>query len=280
MDPSNAHPALSRLRARARGIARGFPRGLTRGLACAFVAALPLSAGCSFLERPAPSGSQYMLMLPAQEPVAGGKLGSAMVARFSAIPPFDERAFLYKTTDGTWRLDSYNGFMSDPSDMLCEGFARALERSGRFTMVGIEGISVRCDVTLDGIIEGFYADYTDAGGPAAVVEIRTYLLDGRGARTRLLMQMIGKGRAPIASDKPGDVAAAFSAATAQAIDAVVRALPADMGPMPPDAIAPQASAGSARSARPATSERALSSRAISESDARPEEVAVQPQNEG
>ena len=70
-----------------------------RAIAFALAAAAPIAAGCSFLERPAPSGSQYMMVLPAQQPVAGSKLGTAMVARFSAIPPFDERRFLYKTTD-------------------------------------------------------------------------------------------------------------------------------------------------------------------------------------
>lgn len=232
-----------------------------RAIAFALAATAPIMAGCSFLERPAPSGSQYMMMLPAQQPVAGSKLGTAMVARFSAIPPFDERRFLYKTTDGSWRVDSYNGFMSDPSDMLCDGFARGLEQSGRFTMVGIEGISVRCDVTLDGIIEGFYADYTGADGPAAVVEVRAYLLDGRGSRTRLVAQMIGRGRAAIAGDTPGDVASAFSAASAQAIAAVIGALPSEMGPMPSDATPSQA-------------------RQRLESEHPTGEVAVQPQNEG
>jgi ABC-type uncharacterized transport system auxiliary subunit len=205
---------------------------VTRALAAALATALPAAAGCSLLERPEAGGAQYMMALPAQQPVEGGKLGTVMVARFSAIPPFDARPFLYRTSDGTWRLDAYNGFMSDPSDMLCEGFARALERSGRFTMVGIEGISVRCDVTLDGIIEGFYADYSDKGAPAAIVEVRAYLLDGRGSRTRLVAQMMGRGRAPISGADPSDVAAAFSAATGEAIDAVVRALPAEMAPMP------------------------------------------------
>jgi len=232
-----------------------------RAIAFALAATAPIAAGCSFLERPAPSGSQYMMVIPAQQPVAGSKLGTAMVARLSAIPPFDERRFLYKTTDGSWRIDSYNGFMSDPSDMLCDGFARGLEQSGRFTMVGIEGISVRCDVTLDGIIEGFYADYTGADGPAAVVEVRAYLLDGRGSRTRLVAQMLGKGRAAIAGDKPGDVASAFAAASAQVIAAVIDALPSEMAPMPQDAPPSQA-------------------RQRLDGVHPTGEVAVQPQNEG
>jgi len=233
----------------------------SHAIAFALAAALPIAAGCAFLERPAPSGSQYLLMIPVQAPVAGSKLGTAMVARFSAIPPFDERGFLYKTTDGTWRVDGYNGFMSDPSDMLCEGFARGLEQSGRFTMVGIEGISVQCDLTLEGIIEGFYADYTGADGPAAVVEVLTYLLDGRGSRIGLVAQMRGKGRAAIASDKPGDIASAFAAASAQAIASVIGALPSKMGPVPQDAPPSQAWQRLDRGRQTG-------------------EVAVQPQNEG
>jgi hypothetical protein len=52
--------------------------------------------------------------------------------------------------------------------------------------------------------------------------------------------MLGKGRAAIAGDTPGDVASAFAAASAQAIAAVIDALPSEMAPMPQDAPPSQA----------------------------------------
>lgn len=214
---------------------RSSPSAPTRLLARTLVAgalgfAALVGAGCSILDRSEPSGSKYLLDPAAQKPVEGSVLGTATIARFSAFAPFDSRAFLYRTTDGSWRSDAYNGFLATPSDMLREAFARALERSGRFSLVEMEGVPIRCDFTIDGVIESFHADYATGGAPVAVVEVRAYLLDGRGSGLRVAAQMRGAGRANIEGDAPRDVAAALSAAAAEAIDAVIRALPASVAP--------------------------------------------------
>jgi ABC-type uncharacterized transport system auxiliary subunit len=203
--------------------------GLT-SVCATFTASIVMLAlgGCDAFNRGAPAGAQYLLAPSKQAHVEGSVLGTAMVMRFSAIPPFDGRQFLYKTSDGSWRADAYNGFLSDPSDMICDAAARAMTQSGRFSLVGIQGIAVRADFMLDGVIDAFYADYSDPSHPAAVVEIRSYLLDGRGARTRMIAHMAGKARAPITGSNPVDVSDAFSAAVAQALDQIVRGLPAEV----------------------------------------------------
>ena len=185
-------------------------------------------AGCDAFDRPAPTGAQYMLSPSKQAPIEGAALGTAMVMRFSAIPPFDGRPFLYKTSDGSWRADAYNGFLSDPSDMICDATARAFSRSGRFSLVGIQGLAVRCDFMIDGVIESFYSDYSDPERPVAVVEIHSYLLDGRGGRTRMIAHMGGKTRTPIQGAAPKDVADAFSVAVSEVLDQIVRGLPAEV----------------------------------------------------
>jgi ABC-type uncharacterized transport system auxiliary subunit len=183
-------------------------------------------AGCSLFDRSDVRGAQYLLAPTEQAKVDGAPLGSISVVRFSAVPPYDRRAFLYQTTDGSWRADTFNGFMSDPSDMMTEAFAAALARSGRATSVLGEGLSVRGDFSVNGVIERFYADYTDPAGAKAIVQLHVYLLDGRGLHSRLVGEYHGTGSAAIAGKEPGDVAQAFSQASATAIDQVLRALPA------------------------------------------------------
>jgi ABC-type uncharacterized transport system auxiliary subunit len=188
--------------------------------------------GCSLFDRSDVRGAQYLIAPPAQAKVDGKPLGSMSVTRFSALPPYDRRAFLYHTADGSWRADTYNGFMSDPSDMVTESFAAALSQSGRATFVLGEGLSVRGDFSVNGVVERFYADYTDASSPKAIVELHVYLLDGRGYRSRLVGEYDGKGAVAIAGKEPSDVAQALSQASGKAIDAVIREFPQSVAAEP------------------------------------------------
>jgi len=210
------------------------PRNPRRGLrggaigrvsAWAAIAAVATSGACSIFDRESRPQASYMLAPPEQQPVSGEKAASIQVRRFSAVPPFDERPFLYRTTDGTWRADAGAGFIALPSDMMMVALARALERSGRAAMVGIEGTPLRFDFALDGVIEAFYADYSVAGSPEAVVALRGYLVDRRTPGGVLIAQVSGDGRAPIRGDRSGDVADAFSAASGAAIAELLEALP-------------------------------------------------------
>jgi ABC-type uncharacterized transport system auxiliary subunit len=148
-----------------------------------------------------------------------------MVLRFGAIPPYDGKPFLYRNTDGTWRQDAYAGFIANPSDMVSDALARALEQSGRCEMVGVEGVAMRFDFSIEGVIEAFYSDFSKPDAPRAVVRLRAYLLDRRGGAPKLVDQMSGEGSAPIAAAEPGEVAKALSAATSAAIGALVEELP-------------------------------------------------------
>lgn len=210
------------------GASNGTRAGL-RALSAGFVAALALGAGgCSFFDRPSQPVSHYMLAPAAQAPLAGEPLGSVMVSRFSAVPPFGDRPFLYRTSDGTWRTDDYAGFIASPSDMVSVCVARALEQSGRCGMVGVEGVALRFDFSLEGVIESFYADFKDASAPTANVALRGYLLDRRAGAPRLVAQVGGRGTAPIPAAEAGAVADAMSAATAAAIAEMLRKLPATL----------------------------------------------------
>ncbi len=212
------------------GIGTEHPRTPERGLAthmlcAAACVALMAAGGCSLLDRETRPQASFMLSPPEQGAVTGEKAASIEVRRFSAVPPFDERPFLYHTTDGTWRADADAGFVALPSDMTMVALAKALERSGRAEMVGIEGTPLRFDFALDGVIEAFYADYSVPGAPAAVVTLRGYLVDRRVSGGALVAQMSGRGRAPIGGDRAADVADAFSVAAGAAIAELIEALP-------------------------------------------------------
>lgn len=211
--------------ARIARVAQGF-HSACRLMTSTLVIGLALGAvGCSAFDRPNQPVANYLLAPSPQAPLAGEKLGSVMVARFSAVPPFDDRPFLYRTSDGTWRFDNYAGFIANPSDMVSACVARALEESGRCGMVGVEGVALRFDFSFEGVIEAFYADFFDASAPKAVVVLRGYLLDRRDGAPKLVAQVGGRGTAAIDATDPGAVANALSSATSSAIAELLGALP-------------------------------------------------------
>jgi ABC-type uncharacterized transport system auxiliary subunit len=190
--------------------------------------------GCSLFDRGFQPSASYLIAPPQQSPMKGEKLGSVMITRFSAIPPFDGKPFLYHNTDGTWRQDPYAGFIANPTDMISDAVSRALEQSGRCEMVGVEGVAMRFDFSIEGVIESFHADFSEPAEPKAVVKLRAYLLDRRAGAPKLVDQMVGVGTAPIAASEPGKVADAMSAATGVAIHSLLEDL---AGALPPAGVA-------------------------------------------
>ena len=199
--------------------------------------------GCSLFDRGFQPSASYLIAPPQQSPMKGEKLGSVMITRFSAIPPFDGKPFLYHNTDGTWRQDPYAGFIANPTDMISDALSRALEQSGRCEMVGVEGVAMRFDFSIEGVIEAFYADFSAPDAPKAVVRVRAYLLDRRAGAPRLVDQMVGSGTAPIAAAEPGKVADALSAAVGTAIHALLEDMAGELPKASPAQAASSAPSG-------------------------------------
>jgi ABC-type uncharacterized transport system auxiliary subunit len=195
------------------------------GPLCAAAAVLLLGA-CSVFDRDAPTASHFLLAPPAQAKVDGVALGSIMVRGASAVRPFDAQGFVYKLSNGQWRIDAYNGFLASPPDMVTEAMVRACAQSGRFTTVAAAGLATQTDLALETVVQDFYADFTDRAAPLAVVQLRTYVLDRRSGRGQVLRQLDGKASEPLADGSPKAVVDALSVATAEAIAAIVAQFPA------------------------------------------------------
>lgn len=198
-------------------------RTTTRSILASLVLALA-PAACNLLDRPAPNASHFMLAVPAQSPAQGAPLGSVAVRRAMVQRPYDVRGFVYRTTEGQWRVDAYNGFLADPSDMVTEAMVAALRASTRFSLVAQPSVSVSTDLVAESVVEEFFSDFSGNGKPVAKVRIRTYLLErGRLADPRAVL--VASGEAELADGSPGAVSDALGVALARAIDGLVSQLP-------------------------------------------------------
>ena len=192
-------------------------------IAAATTLALACS-GCNLFDRTSPNAEQFMLT---PQPVAvheGPSLGSVVVRRVLIQRPFDARGFVYRMANGQWRVDAYNGFLADPSDMIADAMARAFEGSRRFSMVTTAAVAVPTDLAAEAVVESFHCDYSDPAKPVAVVRMRMYILarnEGHAVRAALE----SSASAPVESSSPSAVAAALSVAVARALDGAVSQLP-------------------------------------------------------
>lgn len=191
-------------------------------LACSL--AVPLG-GCRLFGSAAPSSSLYMLDPGAQPAVAGARLGSVSVRQFTSIAPFDSSAFVYRNTDGSWRIDPYDGFAAEPAAMVSAAVVRALDASTRFDLVAYDTLAARTDYLLEGVVEDFHSDFREEGAHESTVRLRIYISRRHGAGRGLVFSAVGDGRAPIAAQTPGAVADALSEATRIALAQLVRSLP-------------------------------------------------------
>ncbi len=189
-----------------------------------FVAlALGAITGCSTFNRPATDQAQYLLDVPAPAVVAdAAPQGSAIaVRRVTAVAPFDGLGFVYAQHDGTWRTDSYAGWIASPSSMVTNSLVSFLSSSKKFPFVGGQGENAGAPLGVSVVIERFCADYTKDTGARAVIRLRWYVTQLQGEKDGLLASGVALGDAPIASATPGAVADGFNAATALAFGEIL-----------------------------------------------------------
>ncbi len=203
-------------------------------------------SGCSMFDRTLAPGARFFVSPAAISKVDGEVLESILVQRFRTVPPTGQANFCYLKKDGSWELDASNGWFSDPSDMYCDVFAAALEQSGRFRMVGLEGVSARFDFQIEGVLESLYADYSDPAKPIAIVEMRAYLFDQRTGHRRLVASVTGAGRVEVVGTTAPALADAFSKATHDALQATIEALPKSVSSPVPAAATADANAAIVR----------------------------------
>lgn len=184
-----------------------------------------LLAGCGVFSRESPTAAHFMLA-PARETASGATpRTSVVVRRVSVQRPFDARGFVYRMANGQWRVDSYNGFLADPGDMIGDALVRALEDSGTFTRAFSASVSVPADFAAETVVESFHADFSDPAKPVAIVRMRTYFVDRKKGSSAVCCMSVGEGSAPITPGSPESVADAMSVAVAQAIHGTIAGIP-------------------------------------------------------
>ena len=98
------------------------------------------------------------------------------VRRFTINPAFSSKELIYRTGEFKYESDFYNEFLVWPAVMITEKVRNWLSASGLSRRVLEPGSYVEPTHIIEGNIVTLHGDYRDKLSPAAVMEIRIFLL--------------------------------------------------------------------------------------------------------
>ena len=139
-----------------------------------FICVLTLLSGCT---EQAFNGSLYALDLQRECIKSDVKLDVKLnVRRFLVDTMFARRELVYKHGPLEYKIDHYNKFVIEPGQMITEKTRNWLRQAGIFTQIVEQGSLCTPTHFLEGNITALYGDFQDKDKPAALVEIRIFLI--------------------------------------------------------------------------------------------------------
>lgn len=122
------------------------------------------------------------------EPLPPVVSGALEVHRFSVNAAFSTRNLVYRTGRLEYETDYYRQFLIPPGAMITEQTRDWLARSGLFSHILPMGSRIAPDYTLEGNVTSLYGDFSDKSAPAAVMELRLFVLDNAGGEKVVFAQ--------------------------------------------------------------------------------------------
>jgi len=144
-------------------------------LACCLSSLALIAGGCAGSTT---YDKQYYILEAARPGEAGPTPldGSLEVHRFSVNAAFAAKGLVYRLDEFKYEADAYRQFLIAPGTMITERTRNWLADSGLFARVLPVSSRIVPDYTLEGNVTALYGDFSDESAPAAVMEIRFFLL--------------------------------------------------------------------------------------------------------
>ena len=190
---------------------------IPRSPAAMLVGAALLGAGCSDVLARQPLEKQRFVLAPGRsDPVSGPRAGVLRVGVVRASTPFQNRGFVHRTGDESFKSDFYNEFAAPPGILLRDVLVEWLRDGTHFEAV-VQGSEAPSDWLLEVDLESLYADLRDAAAPQVAVGITVRLLDAHASRAAIALQEHYAVNEPAADASSPALAAAWNRALARVL---------------------------------------------------------------
>ncbi|QJB58140.1 ABC-type transport auxiliary lipoprotein family protein [Pseudodesulfovibrio sp. zrk46] len=131
------------------------------------------------------------------------------VRRMSVSDLYNTRELVYQMEGGRIESDFYNLFFVAPSNNITTELRKWLASSGQFSNIIEPGSMVVPTLTLEGVLNSLYGDYS-SGQPAAVVEMQFFLVNESTADNDIVFSQSYRQRIPLAKPDPQDLVQAMT----------------------------------------------------------------------
>ncbi|MCJ2163091.1 MULTISPECIES: ABC-type transport auxiliary lipoprotein family protein [unclassified Pseudodesulfovibrio] len=149
------------------------------------------------------------------------------VRRLSISDIYNTRELVYRGPEGRIDSDFYNMFFVTPGNMLTTELRTWLRDSGLFSHIIEPGSMIVPDLTLEGVVNALYGDYSGPA-PTAVVEMQFFAVDESTAENVIVFSNTYSKRIPIAEPDPQSLVQAMT----QGVQAIFTELENDLATAP------------------------------------------------
>jgi uncharacterized lipoprotein YmbA len=151
-------------------------RTLLGNFRCGALILLALASGCVGIEKSYPDKRYFVLEFRqnVNSPTAPGN-GILQVANIRVSPRYEDKGFVYRTSESGYESDFYNQFLVSPAALLGEELRKGLAQSQIFRHVINASSQLEPTLVLEGVVDALYGDFRDPGAPKAVLEMEFFL---------------------------------------------------------------------------------------------------------
>ncbi|MBG0790779.1 MAG: membrane integrity-associated transporter subunit PqiC [Desulfovibrionaceae bacterium] len=169
-----------------------------------------LAVGCVKLTHD-PIHKRYFQIVPerTEKKAATSKGVILKVRRLSVSAPYETRELIYRECRNRIESDYYNTFFATPGAMLTTGLRKWLRESNLFTHIIEPGSMVVPGLTLEGMVNALYGDYS-GDAPFAVVEMQFFVVDENTAMNDVVFSGDYAQRIPMTEPDPAALVQAMT----------------------------------------------------------------------
>jgi cholesterol transport system auxiliary component len=168
--------------------------------------------GC--LSKPPMNEQTFAFSVPTSSDTSEAASGRVLgIKTLQVAPPFDGRAFVYRTGEFSYERDSYAGFLGLPTEVLTGPVTELLRGDGCFSAVVKMGSAARPNTLVEINVNELYGDIRKTDSPAAILSMQVILTDAKnGLPGKVLLQKNYSRRIPMKSTAPAALMAAWNEA--------------------------------------------------------------------
>lgn len=149
------------------------------------------------------------------------------VRRMTVSDLYNTRELVYQMGDGRVESDFYNMFFVTPGNMLTTELRKWLDQSNRFSHIIDPGSMVIPGLTLEGVVNSLYGDYS-GDQPVADVAMQFFVVNEDTPENEIVFSKSYRQRVPLTKADPQELVQAMT----KGVEAIFTELEQDMAAAP------------------------------------------------